>query len=181
MKKLNVLFCLTAVAGSFLFASMTAASIRSEGSVKTSKVLLTTNNTETIDSVVISDTLANDSYVQINDIQYYRGQEASVIITGCNQYDGDIVFPSNIIGGGKTYPVVGFRDSWQFSDRGFTSITFSDNITSLPDYCFWYCRQLTKVVLPKKLQSIGNECFHAQYCGKRSFGLWHLFRHFIWL
>ena len=162
MKNLNVLFCLTAVAGPFLFGSMTAASIRSEGSVKTSKVLLANGSTQAIDSVAVIDTtLAIGSYVEINGIQYYRGQEASVVVTGCNQNDSDIVIPSNIICDGKTYPVVGFRDSWQFQNRAFTSITLSDNITSLPENCFRYCQQLTKVVLPKKLQSIGNQCFHG--------------------
>ena len=38
-----------------------------------------------------------------------------------------------------------------------------EGITSLPSYCFYYCRSLTSITLPEGITSIGGNCFERCY------------------
>ena len=53
-------------------------------------------------------------------------------------------------------------DDCYFNDKGFTSLTIPDGVTSIGDGAFRFCSSLTSVVIPDSVTSIGDNAF--QYC-----------------
>ena len=54
-----------------------------------------------------------------------------------NEYSGDVVIPETVIYNGITY-----------------------SVTSLGDYCFFFCRSLTSITIPNSVTSLGDDCFY---------------------
>ena len=64
-----------------------------------------------------------------------------------NEYKGDIVIPSEIIYGGKTYRVTSIGDE-AFSDcSGLNSVTIPDSMTIIGSWAFFGCTNLTSVII----------------------------------
>ena len=71
-----------------------------------------------------------------NGINYLLYDYDKTAIVWTNNYSGDIVIPSEVTYNNDTYKV-----------------------TSLGDYCFSKCRNLTSVTLPNGIKSLGDYCF----------------------
>ncbi|ELP92900.1 hypothetical protein EIN_312320 [Entamoeba invadens IP1] len=64
-------------------------------------------------------------------------------------------------------PTVTSIDNYCFSEcRNLSSITIPSSVTSISGYCFWGCSSLISVNIPSSVKSIGQGCF--DYCGSLS-------------
>ncbi|MDE7347958.1 MAG: leucine-rich repeat protein, partial [Muribaculaceae bacterium] len=79
-----------------------------------------------------------------------------------NKYSGDIVIPSSVEYEGQTYPVTSIGN-YAFDDcADLTSVEIPNSITSIGDRSFQSCRALTSMDIPDSVTSIGEYAFW--YC-----------------
>lgn len=103
---------------------------------------------------------------QIDGIYYnvYDGDNPHAVVTnnGDNSYTGDVVIPSSIEYGEKTYPVTSITsDAFRYCSS-LTSVTLSNSIATIEYAAFESCSSLSSVTIPNSVTSIGSYAFH--YC-----------------
>ncbi len=89
-----------------------------------------------------------------------KAKEAKVIQHKNNvKYNGDIVIPETVVYEGVTYSVTSIGDYafWDCSD--LTSVTIPNSVTSIGNWAFSYCSGLTSVTIPNSVTSIGRGAF----------------------
>ncbi|MGD9605014.1 MAG: leucine-rich repeat protein [Bacilli bacterium] len=102
--------------------------------------------------------------VNIADSVEYIGQEAfydneAVINLPENiKFIGIGAYQSTKLSGNIVLEDVEVSDS-SFASTDISSVTFLNNFTTIPDYLFYDCLQLTNVTLPLQLTEIGRNCF----------------------
>ena len=82
--------------------------------------------------------------------------------TDNNYVSGDVVIPSSVTNNGTTYSVTSIGDYAFYLCIELTSVTIPNSVTSIADYAFWGCSGLTSVTIPNSVTSIGEWAF--SYC-----------------
>jgi len=92
----------------------------------------------------------------------YHHDGTNATITGVEPADGDLVIPSEITSGGKTYRVTGIGACAFLGCKGITSVTIPDSVTNIGGRAFEGCRGLAKdgfVIVDGTLFSyVGRSC-----------------------
>jgi hypothetical protein len=78
------------------------------------------------------------------------------------QYSGNVVIPSTVTYGGKTYQVTGIRTYAFYDCDGLTGVTIPNTVTTIGDAAFSGCDNLTTVTIPNSVTRIGWYAF--AYC-----------------
>ena len=105
-------------------------------------------------------------HVEINGINYElvaKAKHAIVIAKSSGEYSGEVVIPESVEHQGTTYSVTSIGD-WAFEDCfDLTSVTIPNSVTSIGDYAFCLCVYLTSVTIGNSVKSIGKEAFYWCY------------------
>lgn len=118
---------------------------------------------ESLDDTVISETedifvYETESELISGDFKYVDLEDDTVSITGYIGSSASVVIPKSI--GGKTVSSIGrfaFKDN-----KEITGISFATNsgVSEIGYAAFWSCSNLSRVVLPNSLISIGEYAFY---------------------
>ena len=76
-----------------------------------------------------------------------------------SDYTGDVVIPSSVIYNGKTYRVTSIGEFAFNGCRDLTSVTIGNRVTIIGESAFSGCRGLTSVIIPNRVTSIGDDAF----------------------
>ena len=125
----------------------------------------------TIDSVTYcSDTLTVGNYTLVctgfltfylNGNAYFPNNNAQVY--NCDESkSGDLIIPSTISYNGTTYSVTSIGEYAFMDCSNLTSVTIPNSVTSIGNYAFYECSNLTSVTIPNSVTYIGNYAF--KYC-----------------
>ena len=105
---------------------------------------------------------------KIDGIYYnFSGSEATVTYYNANApinvtaYTGSITIPEIIEYRGKTYKVTSIGNYAFIGCSNLTSITIPEGVTTIGDYAFRYCRGLTSVTIPSSVTSIKYYAFNG--------------------
>ena len=94
---------------------------------------------------------------------YPESKTAEVAKNPFGKYTGDIVIPTLVSYDNIQYSVTSIGD-WVFSEcSDLTSITIPNSVTSIGDDTFSNCSGLTSVTIPNSVTSIGNSAFSGCY------------------
>lgn len=111
-----------------------------------------------------SSAMAQDAKFEVIDglryLLFTGTKTASLIASTKEKYSGDIVVPEKVkSSNGVEYNVTSLGD-YCFTDcEELTSITIPSSITSLGDACFHLCSGLTSITIPSSVTSLGDACF----------------------
>ena len=111
-----------------------------------------------------SSAMAQDAKFEVIDgfryLLFTGTKTASLIASTKEKYSGDIVVPEKVkSSNGVEYNVTSLGD-YCFTDcEELTSITIPSSITSLGDACFHLCSGLTSITIPSSVTSLGSSCF----------------------
>ena len=103
--------------------------------------------------------------VEIDGINYElvaKIKEASVIAKSSDLYSGDIIVPESVEYEGVTYSVTSIGDYAFYDCRNLTSITLQESMMSIGYRAFAGCSGLTSVIIPNSVTSVGEGAFG--YC-----------------
>ena len=89
----------------------------------------------------------------------YRGDSYNAY---SNEYSGNVEIPSSVTYSGNTYAVTSIGDYAFSYCYDLTSITIPNSVTSIGVYAFYSCDGLTSITIPNSVTSIGNYVF--SYC-----------------
>ena len=102
----------------------------------------------------------------LNYIIIKEGQEVAVAQydndsnnNNINKYSGDIVIPQNVEYGNVIYNVTSIGEYAFYDCENLTSIEIPNSVTSIGDDAFTFCRSLTSIDIPNSVTSIGNFAF----------------------
>lgn len=105
---------------------------------------------------------------QIDGIYYdvYDGKNPHAEVTylysttsNSTAYTGEVVIPSSIAYGEKTYPVTSIGYQAFHYCSSLTSVTIPNSVTSIGERAFYGCSSLTSVTIPNSVTSIGEYAF----------------------
>ena len=121
--------------------------------------LLTSNQRDTITSLVLSGTIDARDFKCLRDFMP-RLAELDLSAVTIAAYTGTggpfgTVYPAN------TLPEFAFCNYYPIAKTSLTSITLPNSVTSIGTDAFFGCRGLTTITLPNSLTSIGNDAFAA--------------------
>ena len=112
-------------------------------------------------------TTASAYDAKIGDIYYYLSGNVATVTDADNSsghpgssYSGNVVIPSTVTYGGKTYSVrsIGYCAFWRCQD--LTSVTVPNSVTSIGDFAFADCgSSLASLTIPSSVTSIGRYAF----------------------
>ena len=115
-------------------------------------------------------TSAHDA--EIDGIYYnFSGDEATVTHknTNYNSYSGSVAIPESVTYNGKTFSVTSIGD-YAFCDcSDLTSVTIPEGVTNFGNYSFAGCSNMTGITIPKSVTSIGNRAFLSCYFKRSAF------------
>jgi len=122
--------------------------------------LLTSNQRDTITSLVLSGTIDARDFKCLRDFMP-RLTELDLSAVTIAAYTGtggtttSTAFPAN------TLPEFTFCNYYPIAKTSLTSITLPNSVTSIGTDAFFGCRGLTTITLPNSITSIGNDAFDA--------------------
>ena len=105
-----------------------------------------------VDGIYYKITSSTDLTVAVT----YKGNSYSAY---ANEYSGDIVIPSIVSYGNKTYDVTSVESYAFHSCSSLTSIVLSEGVINIRDFAFNSCSTLRSITLPESLKSIGDFVF----------------------
>ena len=98
--------------------------------------------------------------VTIDGIAYNLNEtDLTAEVTSGGSYSGNVVIPSQITYGAKTYRVTSIGEKAFKDCRGLTSVTIGNSVTSIGESAFEGCSSLTSVTIPNSVTSIGEWAF----------------------
>ena len=80
---------------------------------------------------------------------------------GYTKPTGNLVIPSSVTNNGTTYTVTTIGEYAFGYCYDLTSVTIPDSVTSIEEYAFEYCHNLTSVTIPNSVTSIGEWAFRS--------------------
>ena len=109
--------------------------------------------------------VANDDDVTIyyqwtnNNTELAVSDRGSLSESFSNEYSGNVVIPKSVEFNGNTYPVTSIGDWAFFGCSDLTSVTIPNSVTSIGIGAFQGCSDLTSVTIPNSVTSIGSCVF----------------------
>ena len=104
---------------------------------------------------------ASADVVEVGEI-YYDISGITATVTQGGDYSGDIVIPESITFGYSIYSVTSIGDFAFYDCNDLTSVTIPNSVTSIGNRAFHSCSSLTSVTIPNSVTSIGKGAF--EYC-----------------
>ena len=100
--------------------------------------------------------------VEIDGIYYNLDdwQNTAEVVSGDNEYWGDITIPSSIEIDGVTYTVASIGYEAFRACIDLTSVIIPNSVTSIGGHAFEWCSGLTSVTIPNSVTSIGDHVFY---------------------
>ena len=93
---------------------------------------------------------------------YYEdwGDYCVAVVSGDNQYTGDVTIPETVTYDGTTYSVNWIGDYAFYYCSGLTSIDIPNSVTGISSYAFYECSGLTSFDIPDSVTTIGSYAFY---------------------
>ena len=114
--------------------------------------------------VLLVNITANAYDAEIDGIYYnFSGSTATVTFQtdSYNSYSGDVVIPESVEYNGSTYSVTSI-DNYAFKFcSDLTSVNIPNSVTSIGNYAFNGCSGLTSITIPNSVTSIGGSAFYG--------------------
>lgn len=106
-------------------------------------------------------TYSDVASIEIDGIYYrlYGNERAAEVISGANQYEGDIKIPTAVRLNDATYSVTSINMMAFKNCTALTSVSIPDGITSIGIATFSGCTNLSSVTLPNSITEIGSSAF----------------------
>jgi hypothetical protein len=102
---------------------------------------------------------------EANGIHYYAPNkdvtEAEVTSPGTDEYQGDVIIPSDVSYAGKTYRVTKIGDRAFAYCHKLTSVEIPNSVTTIGEWAFYACANLESVDIPRSVKKIMNGAFYA--------------------
>ena len=103
---------------------------------------------------------AASASVIIGGIAYsFNTYNTTATVVSGGEYTGDVVIPSSVTRGSKTYSVTTIDWSAFYNCTGLTSITIPNSVTEIGVGAFEGCSGLTSVTIGNSVTSIGSAAF----------------------
>ena len=83
------------------------------------------------------------------------------VTRGYSTYSGDVTIPSTVTYYGTTYSVTTIGDYAFLECSDLTSVTIPHSVTSIGGFAFCYCIGMTSVTIPNSISSIGLDAFEG--------------------
>ncbi|MDE6295294.1 MAG: leucine-rich repeat protein [Muribaculaceae bacterium] len=77
-----------------------------------------------------------------------------------NYVSGELIIPNTVFDGKNEYSVTSIGNYAFCYCRNLTSVTIPNSVTSIGHYAFVYCSSLTSVIIPNSVTSIGHYAFY---------------------
>lgn len=111
-----------------------------------------------------SNTYAQASFETIDGLCYliYSDTNTATLTANPNgeKYIGDIVVPGKVkASNGVEYTVTSLGDWCFYYCSGLTSITIPSSVTYLDYRCFMWCSGLKSITIPSSVTTLGDDCF----------------------
>ena len=97
--------------------------------------------------------------VTVNGIKYAIDTPSLTASVISNSYSGNIVIPATFEYGGATYNVTSISDFAFINCSNLTKVSIPDGVTSIGNDAFYGCSGLTSVTIPNSVTSIGSSTF----------------------
>ncbi|MDE6770650.1 MAG: leucine-rich repeat domain-containing protein [Muribaculaceae bacterium] len=81
------------------------------------------------------------------------------VVRGNNEYEGDVVIPSEVVYNTKTLTVTEIGVYAFYGCRNLVSVVIPDSVTKIGEDTFSICLSLTSVIIPDSVIEIGYEAF----------------------
>ncbi len=104
---------------------------------------------------VCADTLIDGIYYNLNSTDL----TATVVSHSGNKYSGDVVIPSTVTYGNKTYTVTTIWNEAFYQCYSLTSISIPNSVTEICQSAFEDCDGLSSITIPGSVTTIGNRAF----------------------
>ncbi len=118
-------------------------------------------------SMISTKALAYDIAVMNADgvtIYYNYINDGKELEVAKGSYSGNVVIPEEVTYMNKTRKVTSIGNYAFEKCYDLTSVTIPNSVTSIGDYVFNYCDGLTSVIIPNNMVSIGRCAFQNCYC-----------------
>ena len=104
--------------------------------------------------------VASADAVEIDGIYYNLVSEGQAEVTSNqSEYSGDITIPESVIYNDVTYSVTSIGNYAFLFCTNLTSIEIPNSVTSIGDEAFYFCMSLTSITIPNSVTSIGYNAF----------------------
>lgn len=107
--------------------------------------------------------VANAYDAEIDGIYYNLSGNEAEVTSGDSEYTGSVVIPETVNFNGKTYNVSSIGE-YAFGDcYDLTSVTIGNLVTTIGNQAFIWCYNLDSVTIPSSVASIGMDAFYGCY------------------
>ena len=107
--------------------------------------------------------VANAYDAEIDGIYYNLSGNEAEVTSGVSEYTGSVVIPETVNFNGKTYNVSSIGE-YAFGDcYDLTSVTIGNLVTTIGNQAFIWCYNLDSVTIPSSVASIGMDAFYGCY------------------